>query len=149
MPGKPPTPGTPLARVLADDPLLAAWDRRRRQEARVTQAVQRALPRPLAAHVAAQLPAPDRLDLVVATGTLAAALRLRLPAVRSALEREGLEFRDFRVRVQPGVVPEPAKKSVPRQWDRRQKPALDELAATLPDGPLKAAVAGWLRRSGR
>ena len=149
MPGKPPPPGRPLARVLADDPLLAAWNRRRRDETRVTRAVHAALPRPLAAHVAALLPEPDRLDLVATTGTIAAALRQRLPAVRTAIGREGMEFREVRVRVQPAFVRQAERKVLPRQWDSAQKTALEGLAVSLPDGPLKAAVAGWLKRSGR
>jgi hypothetical protein len=72
-----------------------------------------------------------------------------LPAVRSALEREGWNFRDIRVRVQPGTAPVAQEKPLIRQWDRSQAPALSALADTLPDGPLKAAVTGWLRRSGR
>lgn len=145
----PPTTGRPLARVLADDPLLAAWDRRRRDEAKATADVRAELPRPLAPHVAAWLPAPGQLELVVGTGAVAAALRLRLPAVRSALEREGWDFRDIRVRVQPGVPREITPKNVPRQWDSLQAPALSRLASSLPDGPLKAAVGRWLRRAGR
>ena len=107
------------------------------------------LPRPLAAHVAALLPAPDRLDLVATTGTIAAALRQRLPAVTLALGREGLEFREVRVRVQPGVVPARPPKPLPRQWDSAQKPALAGLEQALPPGPLKAALARWLSRAGR
>ena len=149
MPGNPTTPGRPLARVLADDPLLAGWDRRRRDEAKVTTAVRGELPRPLAPHVTAWLPAPARLELVATTGAVAAALRLRLPAVRSALERKGWDFRDIRVRVQPGLPAAVPTKSVPRQWDSAQGAALGTLAETLPEGPLKAAVAGWLRRAGR
>jgi hypothetical protein len=149
MPGKPLPPGRPLARVLADDPLLAAWNRRRREETRVTRAVHAALPRPLAAHVAAWLPSPDQLDLVASTGTIAAALRQRLPAVRAALGSEGMEFREVRVRVQPASVRQVERKILPRQWDSTQKAALEGLAGTLPDGPLKAAVALWLKRSGR
>jgi hypothetical protein len=141
--------GRPLARVLADDPQVAAWNRRRRDEAAAMKAIGAALPRPLAAHVAALLPAPDRLDLACTTGTVAAALRQRLPAVRLALGREGLEFRDIRVRVQPGVGAEPERKPVPRQWDSAQKPALAGLERALPPGPLKAALARWLARSGR
>lgn len=141
--------GRPLARVLADDPQVAAWDRRRRDEAAVAKAIGTVLPRPLAAHVAALLPAPDRLDLVASTGTIAAALRQRLPAVRTALGHEGWDFRDIRVRVQPGVAPEPARKPLPRQWDSAQKPALAGLERDLPPGPLKTALARWLARAGR
>ena len=141
--------GRPLARVLADDPQVAAWDRRRRDEAAVAKAIGAVLPRPLAAHVAALLPAPERLDLVATTGTIAAALRQRLPAVRAALGREGMDFRDIRVRVQPGVVPEPAPKPLPRQWDSAQKPALAGLERELPAGPLKDALGRWLSRSSR
>ena len=135
--------------MLSDDPLLAAWNRRRRDEAEVTRAVHAALPRPLAAHVAALVPAPGRLELVVTTGTVAAALRQRLPAVQSALGREGMEFREVRVRVQPVAVRREERKILPRQWDKAQRTALETLADTLPEGPLKAAVSGWLRRSAR
>ncbi|GMU71716.1 MAG: hypothetical protein AMXMBFR42_11790 [Burkholderiales bacterium] len=107
------------------------------------------LPPPLAAQVAAWLPSPFRLELTAPTGTVAAALRLRLPAVRAVLEREGWDFRDIRVRVQPTVPAARRTNVVVRQWDRAQEPALRQLAASLTDGPLKAAVSGWLRRSGR
>ncbi|CAG0948788.1 hypothetical protein BURK1_00061 [Burkholderiales bacterium] len=149
MPGKTPPPGKPLARVLADDPLLAAWERRRRDEAVATRAARRALPRPLAAHVTALLPEPGRLDLVASTGTVAAALRQRLPAVRAAIDGEGMKFREVRVRVQPAPVSPDPVKPVPRQWDSTQKTALSRLASGLPDGPLRDAVSRWLRRSGR
>ena len=107
------------------------------------------LPRPLADSVSALLPAPDRLDLVAPTGTVAAALRQRLPTVRAALAREGMEFREVRVRVQPVPTREPPAKPVVRQRDSAQLPALERLAADLPPGPLRAAVKNWLRRSGR
>lgn len=149
MPGNRPLPGRPLARVLADDPLLAALSRRCRDEARVERSVRSVLPRPLAACVAARLPEPDRLELVATTGTIAAALRQRLPAVRDALGREGIEFREVRVRVQPVAIRREERKILPRQWDKTQKAALETLADTLPEGPLKAAVSGWLRRSAR
>lgn len=142
-------PATPIARVLADDPLLAGWTRRLRDEAKVTGAVRGVLPRTLAPHVAAWLPAPGKVELVASTGTVASALRLRLPAVRAALEREGWDFRDIRLRVQPGADSLKPMNIVPRQWDSAQTPALAALADNLPDGPLKAAVAGWLARSGR
>jgi hypothetical protein len=141
--------GRPLTRVLADDPQVAAWNRRRQDEAAVQKVIGTALPRPLAAHVAALLPAPDQLDLVATTGTIAAALRQRLPAVALALGREGLEFREIRVRVQPGVAPAQPPKPLPRQWDSSQKPALAGLEQALPPGPLKAALARWLSRAGR
>ncbi len=149
MPAQAPASGRPLARVLADDPQVVAWIRRRREEAAVTKAIGAVLPRPLAAHVAALLPAPDHLDLVAPTGAVAAALRQRLPAVRAALAREGMDFREVRVRVQPVLAPEPERKSVPRQRDSAQLPALENLAADLPEGPLKHAVRRWLRRAGR
>jgi hypothetical protein len=142
-------PAQPLARVLADDPLLAAWDRRRRDEAKVTKAVRGSLPHPMAPHVTAWLAEPGRLDLVATTGAVAAALRQRLPIVGSALEREGWNFRELRVRVQPVSAQGESTKPVPRQWDSTHFPALAGLAAGLPDGPLKIAVTGWLRRSGR
>jgi hypothetical protein len=141
--------GRSLARILDDDPQVAAWNRRRREEAAVTKAIGTVLPRPLAAHVAALLPTPDRLDLVASTGTVAAALRQRLPAVRRALGREGVDFREIRVRVQPVPAAEPGRKVLPRQWDSAQLPALRHLAETLPPGPLAAAVRRWLRRAGR
>jgi hypothetical protein len=95
------------------------------------------------------LPTPDRLDLVAPTGTVAAALRQRLPAVREALGREGVDFREIRVRVQPVPMPEEAKKTLPRQWDSAQAPALSRLAESLPAGPLQAAVRRFLRRAPR
>lgn len=149
MAGTPSTPVRPITRVLADDPLAGAWERRRRDEARATKAVRNALPPLLAAHVAARLPSPFRLELTAPTGAVAAALRMRVPALRSMLEREGWDFRDIRVRVQPSVPARVRANVLVRQWDRAQEPALRQLEATLAPGPLKAAISGWLRRSGR
>jgi hypothetical protein len=149
MPDKALASGRPLARILDDDPQVAAWNRRRREEAKVAKAIGSVLPRPLAAHVAVLISAPDRLDLVAPTGTVAAALRQRLPAVREALGREGWDFREIRVRVQPVPGPAVSPKTVVRQRDSAQLPALGRLAETLPDGPLQAAVRRWLRRAGR
>ena len=149
MPGKAPASGRSLARILDDDPLLVAWNRRRREEAAVMKAIAVVLPRPLAAHVAALLPAPDRLDLVAPTGTVAAALRQRLPAVQAALAREGMDFREVRVRVQPVLAPEPERKILPRQRDSAYLPALERLEANLPPGELRQAVRRVLRRAGR
>ena len=149
MSGTRPAPARPIARVLADDPLVGAWTRRRLDEARATKAVRAVLPPPLAAQVAVWLPSPFRLELTTPTGTVAAALRLRLPAVRAILEREGWDSRDIRVRVQPAVRRPEQANVIVRQWDRAQEPALRQLEASLPDGPLKAAVSGWLRRAGR
>lgn len=149
MPGTPATRARPIARVLADDPLVGAWARRRLDETRVTKSVRAGLPPPLAVHVAAWLPSPFRLELTAPTGTVAAALRMRLPAVRAILEREGWDFRDIRVRVQPSAPAPGQSNIIVRQWDRTQEPALRQLEASLPEGPLRAAVSGWLRRSGR
>jgi len=149
MPGKALASGRSLARILDDDPLLVAWNRRRREEAAVMKAIAVVLPRPLAAHVAALLPAPDRLDLVAPTGTVAAALRQRLPAVQAALAREGMDFREVRVRVQPVLAPEPERKVLPRQRDNAYLPALERLEANLPPGELRQAVRRVLRRAGR
>lgn len=149
MPGKALASGRSLARILDDDPLLVAWNRRRREEAAVMKAIAVVLPRPLAAHVAALLPAPDRLDLVAPTGTVAAALRQRLPAVQAALAREGMDFREVRVRVQPVIAPEPERKILPRQRDSAYIPALERLEASLPPGELRQAVRRVLRRAGR
>ena len=149
MPGKALASGRSLARILDDDPLLVAWNRRRREEAAVMKAIAVVLPRPLAAHVAALLPAPDRLDLVAPTGTVAAALRQRLPAVQAALAREGMDFREVRVRVQPVLAPEPERKVLPRQRDNAYLPALERLEANLPPGELREAVRRVLRRAGR
>jgi len=149
MPGKALASGRSLARILDDDPLLVAWNRRRREEAAVMKAIAVVLPRPLAAHVAALLPAPDRLDLVAPTGTVAAALRQRLPAVQAALAREGMDFREVRVRVQPVLAPEPERKILPRQRDSAYLPALERLEANLPPGELRQAVRRVLRRAGR
>jgi len=149
MPVKALASGRSLARILDDDPLLVAWNRRRREEAAVMKAIAVVLPRPLAAHVAALLPAPDRLDLVAPTGTVAAALRQRLPAVQAALAREGMDFREVRVRVQPVLAPEPERKILPRQRDSAYLPALERLEANLPPGELRQAVRRVLRRAGR
>lgn len=143
------TPARPFARIIAGDPTLADWDRRRRAESDATGLVRAALPRPIAGLVDAQIPAPGQVALRVSSGAVAAAVRQRLPAISAALTRGGVQCREVRVRVQPGGDRQPEQKPVYRQIDMAGIPALAEVEATLAPGPLKSAVRRLLRRAGR
>ena len=136
-----PTSPLPLARVLADDPQLAEWDARRRHESRLTQVLERLLPRPFAGRIWVSAATGDLLELATPTGAVAAVVRQRAPDLVAALAREGWEFTGIRVRVQPRGEPAALEKPVPRQWDSNASAAISRLEAILADGPLKASLA--------
>jgi len=144
-----PSPARRLDRILAGDPLLADYQARWRRETALTACVRASLPRPLAALVQAGTPAADHLDLVCPSGTVASAVRMRLAVLTAALAREGWEFREVRVRVQPGGHGAPSPKPVSLQWDKSSSAALAPLEAALAPGPLRDAVARLRRRLAR
>jgi hypothetical protein len=143
-----PQPTRPLARVLSDDAQISAWYDRMSQEMRLTAAVRRLLPRALADRVRVAEAAPEALTLAVAAGAVAAVVRQRSPDILAGLRREGLDFTELRVRVQVKVAAQPQHKPVNNQKNRVDSIHLRQLAATLPPGPLKAAVERLVRRGG-
>jgi hypothetical protein len=140
-----PNPLQPIARVVAADPRLAAWNARRQHESELMQALLQVLPRPLAAHVWVSEAVPPTLELGTATGAVAAVLRQRGPDVLAALAQKGWKFTGIRVRVQPRIAPKASEKTLSHQWDNRAKRPLAALEAGLPQGPLKAALQRLLR----
>ena len=136
---------TPLARILAADDRLSAWNARREREAAVLAVVRRALPRPVAERVFVASGEGPTLELAAPTGAIASVVRQKGPDIVTLLRREGWEFSGIRLRVQPRpAAPEPTK-AVPRQWDSASRRPLAALETSLPAGPLKAALQKFLR----
>jgi hypothetical protein len=130
----------PLSRIVADDPTLADWQRRRIRDEAVLQILRRALPRALAAQIA--IADALALELVIAgpSGAVAAVVRQRAPDLLARLTREGWEFTGIRVVVQPRVTAGAEKKPVTLQLDSAAIPALSALRDGLPPGELRDAL---------
>lgn len=141
-------PVQPLARILASDPRMAAWHDRMRDEARLTAVVRAHLPRALAERVRVSEITPPVLQLAVAAGAIAAVLRQRTPEVLAGLRREGWNFTELRVRVQVRIERGAVRYTSEIQRDKVNTAPLSRLAARLPDGPLRTAVARLVRRCG-
>lgn len=135
----------PFARVLAADDRLAEWNARRLREAKLLAALRRTLPRPVAERVFVVSAEGATLELATATGAMATVLRQKGPDILAGLRREGWEFSGIRLRVQPRQAPPELPKPVPRQWDSTSKAALKGLEARLAPGPLRAALARFLK----
>ena len=135
-----------MARVIAADPALADWERRRARDQAILKIVRRALPRTLAAGIAVADAESGELRLSVQSGAYAAVLRQRGADLLPALAREGWEFTAIKVVVQPGVWPVHDKKLPSIQWDSRANQPLSELRDGLPPGPLRAALAKLLAK---
>jgi hypothetical protein len=148
-PGKiPPKPLAiaPLARVFGADARIASWTARLKDEAALTVIVRRQLPRPLADRVRVTGIRDGTLELATSAGAVAATVRQRTPDLIAALRREGCDFTEIRVRVQVAGAGAPRQKPLSRQLDARAF-AMFDLAARLPEGPLKRALDRWSRRA--
>ena len=137
----------PLAKVLAADATLAAWSERQRLEARLTAAVRTHLPRPVGAQLRALAADARCLELTTGSGAVAATVRQRLPDLLAALRREGWDFTEIRVRVQVRGAAAAPVQSTGNQRDATGVAPLFDLAARLPDGPLRRSLARWSRRA--
>lgn len=138
----------PLQQIIAADAMLAEWQARRAREEALTALVRRHLPRQLGERVrAGQLPSGE-IELVVATGAVAAALRQRAPDLLAALIREGAPCNGIRVRVQVAASAAPDPKIARKVLDKGSLTPLAVLTRGLPAGPLKTALARLLRRVG-
>lgn len=136
----------PLSRVVAGDPLLAAWDARRRREAALTHAARGVLPRQLAARIRVAS-SHEMLEIVADSGAVATAVRQRLVAVQERLTKDGHLFAGIRVRVEVRTEPALPEKRAPNQ--RRDVPtaALSRFAESIAPGPLRASIERLLKRS--
>ena len=143
-----PNPLQPLARILATDAQIAAWHDRMQRETRLTTAVRRLLPRALADRVRVAEATPQTLTLAVVAGAVAAVVRQRTPDILAGLQREGWDFTELRVRVQVKGEPLLPAKILPNQRPKPELTALRQLAASLPAGPLRAAIERLARRCG-
>ena len=137
----------PLAQILAADSTLAAWSERQRAEARLTAAVRAHLPRPIAPQVRAIVADARCLELATGAGAIAATMRQRVPDLLAALRHEGWDFTEIRVRVQVRGTREQPVKSTANQRDANAAGSLFDLAADLPDGPLRRSLTRWSRRA--
>jgi hypothetical protein len=138
----------PLARVLTSDATIASWHARMRAESLLTAAVRRHLPRAFADRVRVADAADTTLTLAVGAGAVAAVLRQRTPDILQGLAREGCHFTEIRVRVQVRTDAPTPKKQIGNQCNRIDTTPLEQLAGTLAEGPLKAAVQRLARRIG-
>jgi len=141
-------PLQPLARILATDSQIAAWHDRMQRESRLTTAVRRLLPRALADRVRVAEATPQALTLAVAAGAVAAVVRQRTPDILAGLGREGWDFTELRVRVQVKGEPPLPGKILPNPRAKVELTAFKQLAATLPEGPLRSAIERFTRRCG-
>ena len=137
-----------LERILAADPLTAAWVKRQRRVSALTQLVRRHLPRTLAGRIRVSEAEGPELVLVAGAGAIAGVARQRAPDLLAALRREGCEFTSIRVRVQVDVGMKDEPKSLMKQIDSASLQPLAKLARELPGGPLRASLARLLRRVG-
>jgi hypothetical protein len=138
----------PLRQILDADPTIAGWDARRRREAELTGFVRRQLPRPLADRVRVADAEGHELQLAVDAGAIAAIVRQRTPDLIATLRRDGWQFTGIRVRVQVRITPQIQRKVDVNQPDKESLRPLAGLARKLPAGPLKNALARFLRRAG-
>jgi hypothetical protein len=141
-----PNPLQPLARILATDAQIAVWHDRMQRETRLTIAVRRLLPRALADRVRVADAAAQTLTLAVAAGAIAAVVRQRSPDLLAGLRRDGWDFTELRVRVQVRSAPPVPAKIALNERTKVELTAFRQLAATLPEGPLRAAIERLTRR---
>ena len=131
----------PLSRIVADDPALADWQRRRVRDEALLLVLRRALPRALAAQIAIADAQAKELTIAGPSGAVAAVVRQRTPDLLARLTREGWEFTGIRVVVQPRAPAGPDKKLVTLHMDSAAVPALSALRDALPPGALRDALA--------
>lgn len=137
----------PLQRIIAADATLASWQARRQREEALTAAVRRELPRQLGGRLRATISPAGEIELLAPAGAIAAAVRQRLPDLLTRLQQEGWPATGVRVRVQVVADPVPETKAAPRHLDSAALAPLAELSRGLPKGPLRDALARFLRRS--
>lgn len=137
----------PLGEVLGTDAALGQWALRQRRAAELTRLVRRHLPRAIGERLAVAGVEDGTLVVVVAAGAIAAALRARGPDLVAALKRAGCDVTSLRVRVRVDAAPPAQPASTPRTLDAVAAAPLFDLAARLPDGPLKSSLARWSRRA--
>jgi hypothetical protein len=140
-----PNPLTPLNRIVEADAQLNSWNERRLREDALLRAVRRVLPRPVAERVHVADGQGSRLELATSAGAIASVVRQHGPAMLAALRHDGWQFSGIGVRVQPLSMPMSLRKNVPRQWDSTNRRPIEALCASLPPGPLKAALLRFLR----
>jgi hypothetical protein len=138
----------PLTRILAADATVATWEARRHREATIAGVLRQQLPRALADRIHVADAGTGELELAADAGAIAAILRQRAPDLLARLRLEGWQFSAIRVRVQVRVAAPPSVKSPTNHADRASLRPLAELARELPQGPLKTALARFVRRAG-
>lgn len=134
-----------LGAVLASDERLAAWSARHANEQDLLRRVRRMLPPPVAERIVVSDDGSGRLEVSTSAGAIAALVRQKGPELLRELRRQGRGFSELRVRVAPRGASAGAQRPVPRAWDHDATRPLSRLASTLPDGPLRNAIAQLLR----
>lgn len=136
-----------LERIIAADATLAGWQARRAREEALTALVRRHLPRQLGDRVRAAQLESGEVELRVAAGAVAAALRQRGPDLMAALLLDGWQCAGIRVRVQVAASAPIEPKTPRKPIDKMDLAPLTGLAKSLPAGPLKSALTRFLRRA--
>jgi hypothetical protein len=137
-----------LERILATDPVTAAWMDRQRRQAALTLHIRRHLPRALASRIRVADDQGPELLLGADVGAIAGIARQRAPDLLLDLRRAGYEFTSIRVRVQVKVDSRQIEKSPSKQIDKKALQSIGIFARGLPPGSLKASLARFLRRVG-
>jgi hypothetical protein len=145
----PSTTAKTLSRIVADDPALAAWNRRRTQDAALLAVVAEVLPRTLTDEIAIADAASGELVIAGSSGAVAAVVRQRTPELRAALANKGWDFTAIRVVVQPRIRPAERSQPLALPLDAAAIPALSALADRLPHGPLRDSVQRLIGRRRR
>ncbi len=138
----------PLHRIIAADEALAGWQARHQREQALTTSIRRQLPRQLGERVHATLLPSGEVELATTSGAIATAVRQRGPDLLQALQREGWACPGLRVRVRVATAAPAAAKPAARTVERDALAPVARLTRSLPDGPLKLALARLLRRTG-
>jgi len=136
---------TPIDRIVEGNAQLKAWNDRRQREQAMFSTLRRVLPRPIAERLYITISDGSVLELATGAGAIASVVRQRAPEIVSALQRDGWQFSGIRVRTQPRSMPLSLEKPERRQWDSVSRQPLVALQRTLSPGPLKAALARFLR----
>jgi hypothetical protein len=137
----------PLGTVLQTDAQLGQWTARQREEAALTKLVRRHLPRALAERVRVAGVHDGVVELTASGGAIAAAQRQRTTALPDLLRREGVAVTSVRIRVAITTGPPAAERAPGRTLDVAAAAPLFDLAARLPNGPLRDVLSRWSRRA--
>lgn len=130
-----------LTAVFEADPALAGLLKQTAALRRLDQDFRRLVPHALAAACRVQSAQTSELTVSADHGAAAAKLKLLAPELLNKLRDRGWHFTAIRVKVQVRTQVGEQQKRTPKQMDSLGRCHLAGLAATLPEGPLRTAVA--------